>query len=415
MRTTHKRLFDVTIAVTALVILSPVMGLVALLVRLFLGAPVLFVQERPGKDGRLFRMIKFRTMRNAMDSKGNPLPDSQRLTWLGRFLRKSSLDELPELINVLRGEMSLIGPRPLLPRYLDLYTPEQSRRHEVLPGVTGWAQVNGRNSISWDEKFKLDIWYVDHQCFWLDLSILCRTAWKLLRVADTNHQGHVTMPDFDRASSSRVAIIGAGGHIRLVLEALRASGHYVDRIYEDDPQLHGQMLWGVPVIGPLSKLEECPGQKAIIAFSEGPYRREIASRFDCHWVTAVHPGAEVAPSVVIAAGCVVADGVVIKAESALGEHVHICPGAVVDAYSVIQDYASVYEDSIIANKSSVEYSVTCDMQSRSISSKKTGDNAKTQPHSVSDDAESNCCGLVNGAASAVGLVARGDELSGHAA
>ncbi|MEW6258733.1 MAG: sugar transferase [Thermodesulfobacteriota bacterium] len=195
-RSWGKRLFDLMISVPAAIIAAPVLGLVALGVRLNLGSPVLFRQQRPGLHGRPFILYKFRTMTDARDTVGNLLPDAERLTPFGRFLRATSLDELPELWNVLRGDMSLVGPRPLLMQYLDRYTPEQARRHEVRPGITGWAQVNGRNSISWDEKFQLDVWYVDHQSLALDLRILLMTMVKAARREGISADGEATMPEF---------------------------------------------------------------------------------------------------------------------------------------------------------------------------------------------------------------------------
>ncbi|MCE8019001.1 sugar transferase [Halomonas sp. MCCC 1A11036] len=191
-----KRLFDIVLSLVALVLLSPVLLVVALLVRLRLGSPVLFRQPRPGLHGRPFEMVKFRTMRDAVDRDGNPLPDAARLTPLGRRLRAASLDELPELWNVLRGDMSLVGPRPLLVEYLPLYTPRQARRHEVRPGVTGWAQVNGRNALSWEQKFELDVWYVDNRSLWLDLRILLLTVKRVLTREGIAHDGDVAMPRF---------------------------------------------------------------------------------------------------------------------------------------------------------------------------------------------------------------------------
>jgi lipopolysaccharide/colanic/teichoic acid biosynthesis glycosyltransferase len=172
------------------------MLVIAVLVRVKLGKPVLFSQERPGLRGRLFRLYKFRTMRDLYDDHGKPLPDELRLTKFGRFLRASSLDELPELVNVLKGEMSLVGPRPLLVTYLNRYTPEQARRHEALPGITGWAQVNGRNALTWEDKFCLDVWYVDHQSLWLDVKILFLTLWKALKREGINAPGSATAPEF---------------------------------------------------------------------------------------------------------------------------------------------------------------------------------------------------------------------------
>jgi lipopolysaccharide/colanic/teichoic acid biosynthesis glycosyltransferase len=191
-----KRAFDVVAAAAALAMLAVPMLAIAGAVRVCLGRPVLFTQLRPGRHGIPFRLIKFRTMREAVDAERRPLPDDERLTRLGQWLRAASLDELPELWNVLRGDMSLVGPRPLLMEYLPLYTPEQARRHEVRPGVTGWAQVNGRNALSWEEKFELDVWYVDHASFWLDLKIIALTVWKSLRCDGINQEGHATMPDF---------------------------------------------------------------------------------------------------------------------------------------------------------------------------------------------------------------------------
>jgi sugar O-acyltransferase (sialic acid O-acetyltransferase NeuD family) len=227
-----KRLFDLSVAILALVILSPILLLVALLVRLTLGTPILFRQNRPGFKGTLFTCIKFRTMTNARDPGGELLPDSQRLTPLGRFLRNTSIDELPGLINVIRGEMSLVGPRPLLPQYLERYTPEQMRRHDVKPGITGWVQVNGRNTLGWEQKFALDNWYVDHQSFWLDLRILATTAWQVFRRNGVAQPGHATMPEFlgmtfrhekqDLMQGKRIVIIGAGGAAREVASALRS-------------------------------------------------------------------------------------------------------------------------------------------------------------------------------------------------
>ncbi|EOK5732193.1 sugar transferase [Vibrio vulnificus] len=191
-----KRLFDFLASLTVLILLSPIIALVAWKIRKNLGSPVLFRQTRPGLNGKPFEMVKFRTMKDAVDAQGNPLPDSERMTPFGDKLRNSSLDELPELLNVLKGEMSLVGPRPLLMQYLPLYNLEQARRHEVRPGVTGWAQINGRNAISWEEKFKLDVWYVDNRSFWLDIKILLLTVKKVFVKEGISADGHVTIAPF---------------------------------------------------------------------------------------------------------------------------------------------------------------------------------------------------------------------------
>jgi lipopolysaccharide/colanic/teichoic acid biosynthesis glycosyltransferase len=191
-----KRMIDFIAALIASILLLPALVVIAAVIRLRLGSPVLFRQARPGLHGRPFTMFKFRTMRDAVDARGCPLPDAERLTPLGRFLRSTSLDELPELWNVLKGEMSLVGPRPLLMEYMALYTPEQARRHEVRPGVTGWAQINGRNAISWEEKFALDVWYVENRSFWLDLKILLLTVKKVFVREGISQDGQATMEKF---------------------------------------------------------------------------------------------------------------------------------------------------------------------------------------------------------------------------
>lgn len=191
-----KRMFDVLLACLAMFVLAAPMILLSLLVRLNLGAPVLFRQTRPGQWGRPFEMIKFRTMRDAYAADGQTLPDAERLTSFGRFLRSTSLDELPEFWNVLKGDMSLVGPRPLLMEYLPLYSPEQARRHEVRPGITGWAQVNGRNALSWDAKFDLDVWYIDNRSLLLDLKILFLTIKKVMVRDGISAAGEVTVPKF---------------------------------------------------------------------------------------------------------------------------------------------------------------------------------------------------------------------------
>lgn len=193
---------DVLLAGAGLVVTWPVIVALAVAVRRGMGSPVFFRQVRPGLHGRHFTVVKFRTMKDARDGAGRLLPDSERLTGLGRFLRATSLDELPQLWNVLRGDMSLVGPRPLLPEYLDRYTPEQARRHEVRPGITGWAQVNGRNASTWEQRLQQDVWYVDNQSFWLDLKILWLTVAKVLRREGVSKEGHATMPEFLGTSSS---------------------------------------------------------------------------------------------------------------------------------------------------------------------------------------------------------------------
>lgn len=213
---TVKRMFDLVVAGSAALILSPLLVLLALLVRTRLGSPILFKQERPGLHGRIFTICKFRTMTDERDATGQLLPDAQRLTRFGRLLRSTSLDELPELLNILKGEMSLVGPRPLLIEYLPIYSAEQRRRHDMLPGITGWAQVNGRNAVSWSQKFALDVWYVDHQSLWLDIKIIWLTLWTVLKREGISQPGHATAEKFrgdddrnERNSDKRTATVGA--------------------------------------------------------------------------------------------------------------------------------------------------------------------------------------------------------------
>lgn len=191
-----KRLFDIFVALTLLLLLLPILLVVALLIRINLGGPILFSQDRPGLNGKIFKMYKFRSMSNERDQHGNLLPDEVRLTKFGKALRASSLDELPELVNILKGDMSLVGPRPLLVEYLPLYNQQQARRHEVRPGITGWAQVNGRNSVSWEQKFDLDVWYVENQSFLLDIKILFMTFFKVIKKDGISQAQHVTAEKF---------------------------------------------------------------------------------------------------------------------------------------------------------------------------------------------------------------------------
>ena len=191
-----KRFFDLVLVIPGLILISPMLLLVAIVAKFKIGSPVLFQQERPGIHGKIFKMVKFRSMRNDRDANGELLPDEVRLVQFGKLLRATSLDEFPELWNVITGEMSLVGPRPLLAKYLDRYNPTQARRHEVRPGITGWAQINGRNAITWEEKFDYDVWYVDNLSFFLDVKILALTVLKVFKRSGTSAEGHATMPEF---------------------------------------------------------------------------------------------------------------------------------------------------------------------------------------------------------------------------
>lgn len=327
-----KRLFDIVASASGLIILSPVFLILVYLIRKNLGSPVFFIQERPGKDGRPFKMIKFRSMRDAIDKDGNPLPDSERLTDFGKKLRAASLDELPELWNVLKGEMSLVGPRPLLMGYLPLYNEFQNRRHEMKPGITGWAQVNGRNALSWDEKFACDVWYIDHYSFWLDMKILFLTVKKVFIKEGISAEGEATMPPF--TGNRKLAVIGAGGHGKVVAELAAALGTYGEIVFLDD---HAQgRVNGFPVIGTTLLLENSlsPEQFDIaVAVGNNRIRRQIAEKaaaLGFNLPVLIHPDAYVSPSATVGQGSVVMAKAVVQAGSVLKDGVIVNTAATVD-------------------------------------------------------------------------------------
>ncbi|WP_301911709.1 NeuD/PglB/VioB family sugar acetyltransferase [Neisseria viridiae] len=327
-----KRLFDIAASASGLIVLSPVFLILAYLIRKNLGSPVFFIQERPGKDGKPFKMIKFRSMRDAIDKDGNPLPDSERLTDFGKKLRATSLDELPELWNVLKGEMSLVGPRPLLMGYLPLYNEFQNRRHEMKPGVTGWAQVNGRNALSWDEKFSCDVWYIDHYSFWLDMKILFLTVKKVFIKEGISAEGEATMPPF--TGNRKLAVIGAGGHGKVVAELAAALGTYGEIVFLDD-RAQGSVN-GFPVIGTTLLLENSlsPEQFDIaVAVGSNRIRRQIAEKaaaLGFALPVLIHPDATVSPSSTVGQGSVVMAKAVVQAGSVLKDGVIVNTAATVD-------------------------------------------------------------------------------------
>ncbi|HFC8547263.1 TPA: NeuD/PglB/VioB family sugar acetyltransferase [Neisseria lactamica] len=327
-----KRLFDIVASASGLIILSPVFLILVYLIRKNLGSPVFFIQERPGKDGKPFKMIKFRSMRDAIDKDGNPLPDSERLTDFGKKLRAASLDELPELWNVLKGEMSLVGPRPLLMGYLPLYNEFQNRRHEMKPGITGWAQVNGRNALSWDEKFACDIWYIDHFSFWLDMKILFLTVKKVFIKEGISAEGEATMPPF--TGNCKLAVIGAGGHGKVVAELAAALGTYGEIVFLDD-RAQGSIN-GFPVIGTTLLLENSlsPEQFDIaVAVGNNRIRRQIAEKaaaLGFALPVLIHPDAYVSPSATVGQGSVVMAKAAVQAGSVLKDGVIVNTAATVD-------------------------------------------------------------------------------------
>lgn len=305
-----KRLFDIVASFFGLLLLSPVIAIVAWQIRRKLGSPVLFRQVRPGKDGKPFEMIKFRTMRDAVDANGNPLPDEERMTPFGSFLRSSSLDELPELWNVLKGDMSLVGPRPLLMEYLPLYSTEQYRRHEVRPGVTGWAQINGRNAISWEDKFKLDVWYVDNQSFWLDIKILWLTVKKVLVRDGISAEGEATMTAF--SGSGSLYILGAGGFAREIYSYLAES----DFIYnssrfvgflDDNPKALDGFGLSHKIVGDLKNINLKATDRLIIAIANPAIKEQIFEFYNSDngsIISYIHPTAIIGHDVSVGVGTV---------------------------------------------------------------------------------------------------------------
>lgn len=345
-----KRLCDACLSLLACLILLPVMIVVAVLVAMRLGRPIIFSQVRPGLHGRPFKMYKFRSMRDAVNAKGEPLPDAERMTSFGSFLRASSLDELPGLWNVLKGDMSLVGPRPLLVEYLPLYSPEQQRRHNVRPGITGWAQVNGRNAISWEQKFQYDTWYVDNQSLWLDMKIIALTVKKVFVREGINAVGEVTTSKFlGNKPPRKLAILGAGGHAKVVADTAECCGWGHIELFDDNwPETTAVAHW--PIVGDtsslLARLEEYEG--VIVAIGRNDIRcskQTMLSQAGALLVSLVHPDATLSRYATLGMGSVVFAGVVVNAGAVIGagtilntacsidhdcrvdEYVHISPGA----------------------------------------------------------------------------------------
>lgn len=344
-----KRLFDIAVSFLGLLILSPVILFIAWQVKRKLGSPVFFRQVRPSKNGKPFEMIKFRTMLDAYDEKGNLLPNDQRFTKFGNFLRSTSLDELPELWNVLKGDMSLVGPRPLLMEYLPLYNEHQLRRNEVFPGITGWAQVNGRNAISWEQKFDYDVWYLDNRTFILDIKILLMTVKKVFLREGISNSETVVMPKFSGSKKKTLAILGASGHGKVLADIAELTG-WEEIVFYDDawPKIEKNGAWRV--VGDTNKLIEIFSEYdgVIVAIGNNKIRSEkteYLKNIGANLATLVHPSAVLSKyssigigSVVVAGAvvnpyCKIGDGVIINTCSSvghdcnLGNYVHICPGA----------------------------------------------------------------------------------------
>lgn len=345
-----KRCLDITASLLGLLLLSPIIIFLAFIVRRKLGSPVLFRQTRPGLNGVPFEMLKFRTMKDGVDSQGQPLPDSERMTPFGAFLRSSSLDELPGLWSVLKGDMSLVGPRPLLMEYLPLYSLEQRRRHDMKPGITGWAQVNGRNAISWEQKFQYDVWYVDNRSLWLDLKIIMLTIKKVFVREGITAAGEVTMPKFSGTiPSHKLAILGTGGHGKVVADTAEMCGWSDIEFFDDRwPSMTMVEHWSVKgdtqIL--LSRLQEFEG--VIVAIGNNSIRHFKMNELlgaGANLISLLHPAAVISKYVAVGRGVVVLAGAVVNASVKIGdgtilntsssidhdcvlaECVHISPGA----------------------------------------------------------------------------------------
>lgn len=357
-----KRAIDIVGASILSAVLLPVMAGVAALVWLFLGRPVFFLQKRSGLGGRIFTIWKFRTMTSATGSDGRPLADAARLTPFGRLLRQTSLDELPQLLQVLRGEMSLVGPRPLLPEYLDRYTPEQARRHEVKPGITGWCQVRGRNALSWEEKFRLDTWYVDHWSVPLDLSILLQTVLVVLRREGVSHGSDATMPEFLGTNEHIIpisrgrrmeplVILGAGEFGRevawLVDEINRAAPEPKWNLLgflDDNPNALAEFSHYPPLLGRPETYGTLGRPLAVCAVANSGTREELVTRLDAlgaRWATLIHPTAAIGMGTQIGEGSILCRQAMVTVDATIGRHVQLNVNSAVGHDARLGDFCTL--------------------------------------------------------------------------
>lgn len=341
-----KRSFDFTASLLGLLLLSPIIAYLAFAVRRKLGSPVLFRQTRPGLKGVPFEMLKFRSMKDSVDDRGDPLPDSERMTPFGSFLRSSSLDELPGLWNVLKGDMSLVGPRPLLMEYLPLYSADQSRRHDVKPGITGWAQVNGRNAISWEQKFQYDTWYVDNKSFWLDLKIIALTIKKVFVREGINATGEVTMSKFaGDKPAKKLAILGTGGHGKVVADTAEVCGWNDIEFFDDRwPAIEKVEHWYVSGDSQqlLMRLHEFDGVIVAIGSNEIRYSKitELLAA-QAPLVSLIHPAATISRYASIGKGGVVFAGVVVNSYATIGVSSILNTGCSIDHDCCLADYVHI--------------------------------------------------------------------------
>lgn len=332
-----KPLLDIISASLGLILLSPLFVAATIALSFANQGKPFFFQKRPGKNGKIFTIIKFKTMNDKKDADGILLSDEIRLTTIGKFVRKTSLDEIPQLLNVLKGDMSIIGPRPLLPNYLHLYSPFQNRRHEVKPGITGWAQINGRNAISWDQKFELDVYYVSHISLFLDIKILFKTVLKVVKSEGINAQDAATIEPF--SGNTKLLVIGAGGHAKVVVDCIEEENKYqITTILDDAPPAYFIGQYQVE----LRELNyEFQSLNAIIAIGNPMHRKKIANQLKSNFVMTIHPSAVVSKHAKIGEGCQVFATAVINAVATIGKHCIINTGAIIEHDCVLEDFVHV--------------------------------------------------------------------------
>lgn len=332
-----KPILDFILALVGFILLLPVFLCITILLFFANQGKPFFIQRRPGFNGVIFSIIKFKTMNDRKDKKGNLLSDAERLTAVGRFVRKTSLDEIPQLLNVLKGDMSLVGPRPLLTQYMHLYSPYQNRRHEVKPGITGWAQINGRNAIDWETKFELDVFYVEHISFGLDLKILLKTVKKILIKEGINAQNSATIEPFSGTTS--VYVFGAGGHGKVVLDVLLSENKYVIKgILDDAPQ--SDSLFDIPIKKNFNR-KKLQARNCIVAIGDNAIRKRIVTTLDTNFIMTIHPNAIVSKFAKIGPGTQIMAAAVVNPDAIIGNHCIINTGAIVEHDCKLEDYVHI--------------------------------------------------------------------------
>lgn len=348
-RSILKPILDFILALVGFVLLLPMFLCITILLFFANQGKPFFIQKRPGYNGEIFSIIKFKTMNDKKDEKGNLLSDAERLTAVGSFVRKTSLDEIPQLLNVLKGNMSLVGPRPLLTHYMHLYSPYQNRRHEVKPGITGWAQVNGRNAIDWETKFELDVFYVEHISFSLDFKILLKTVKKILIKEGINAQNSATIEPFSGTTS--VYIFGAGGHGKVVLDVLLSENKYVVKgILDDAPKL--DTLFDIPIKKNFNR-QKLQARNCIVAIGDNSIRKKIVTTLDTNFIMTIHPHAIVSKFAKIGPGTQIMAAAVVNPEAVIGSHCIINTGAIVEHDCKLADYVHVAPNACLGGNVSV--------------------------------------------------------------